>query len=76
MWRENDVRGTPHEAVKHIRHPVLGPLTPGQCESEEKGPPSHWLYLEDVSNVVAQEPGAEGDSFRLGQPPGANELVG
>jgi transcriptional regulator with XRE-family HTH domain len=26
MWRENDVRGPPGEAVKHIRHPVLGPL--------------------------------------------------
>ena len=27
MWRENDVRGPHGEAVKHIRHPVLGPLT-------------------------------------------------
>lgn len=26
MWLDNDVRGTPGEAVKHIRHPVLGPL--------------------------------------------------
>jgi len=26
MWRENDVRGPHGEAVKHIRHPVLGPL--------------------------------------------------
>src|ERR1700723_4054347 len=26
MWRENDVRGAHGEAVKHIRHPVLGPL--------------------------------------------------
>ena len=26
MWRENDVRGHHGEAVKHIRHPVLGPL--------------------------------------------------
>src|ERR1700735_1621283 len=26
MWRENDVRGSHSEAVKHIRHPVLGPL--------------------------------------------------
>jgi transcriptional regulator with XRE-family HTH domain len=27
MWRENEVRGAAHgEAVKHIRHPVLGPL--------------------------------------------------
>jgi transcriptional regulator with XRE-family HTH domain len=26
MWGENDVRGHPGEAVKHIRHPVLGPL--------------------------------------------------
>ncbi len=26
MWRENDVRGGHGEAVKHIRHPVLGPL--------------------------------------------------
>ena len=25
MWRDNDVRGT-EEMVKHIRHPVLGPL--------------------------------------------------
>jgi transcriptional regulator with XRE-family HTH domain len=26
MWAENDVRDGQHEAVKHIRHPVLGPL--------------------------------------------------
>jgi transcriptional regulator with XRE-family HTH domain len=26
MWRENDVRGIHGEAVKHLRHPVLGPL--------------------------------------------------
>ncbi len=26
MWRENDVRSAHGEAVKHIRHPVLGPL--------------------------------------------------
>jgi transcriptional regulator with XRE-family HTH domain len=26
MWRENDVRGGHSEAVKHIKHPVLGPL--------------------------------------------------
>jgi transcriptional regulator with XRE-family HTH domain len=26
MWRENDVRGHHGEAVKHIRHPVLGPV--------------------------------------------------
>ncbi len=26
MWRENDVRGHHGEAVKHIRHPVLGAL--------------------------------------------------
>ena len=26
MWRDNDVRGAPGEIVKHIRHPVLGPL--------------------------------------------------
>jgi transcriptional regulator with XRE-family HTH domain len=26
MWRENDVRGPHGDAVKHIRHPVLGPL--------------------------------------------------
>ncbi|HTJ90403.1 MAG TPA: helix-turn-helix transcriptional regulator [Acidocella sp.] len=27
MWRDNDVRGAAYgEAVKHIRHPVLGPL--------------------------------------------------
>ena len=26
MWRENDVRAHHGEAVKHIRHPVLGPL--------------------------------------------------
>jgi transcriptional regulator with XRE-family HTH domain len=27
MWRENDVRGAHGDAVKHIRHPVLGPLS-------------------------------------------------
>ena len=26
MWRENDVRGHHGEAVKHIKHPTLGPL--------------------------------------------------
>ena len=26
MWRENDVRSGHYEAVKHIKHPVLGPL--------------------------------------------------
>jgi transcriptional regulator with XRE-family HTH domain len=26
MWRDNDVRGAHGENVKHIRHPVLGPL--------------------------------------------------
>jgi transcriptional regulator with XRE-family HTH domain len=26
MWRDNDVRGAHGEAVKHILHPVLGPL--------------------------------------------------
>ena len=26
MWRDNDVRGAHGEVVKHIRHPVLGPL--------------------------------------------------
>ena len=26
MWRENDVHGSHGEAVKHIRHPALGPL--------------------------------------------------
>ncbi|MEA1676521.1 helix-turn-helix transcriptional regulator [Nitrospirillum sp. BR 11163] len=26
LWRENGVVSAPHEAVKHIRHPVIGPL--------------------------------------------------
>jgi transcriptional regulator with XRE-family HTH domain len=26
MWRDNDVPGAHGEAVKHIRHPILGPL--------------------------------------------------
>jgi transcriptional regulator with XRE-family HTH domain len=26
MWRDNDVRGPHGEAIKHIRHPILGPL--------------------------------------------------
>lgn len=26
MWRDNDVQGPHGEAVKHIRHPVVGPL--------------------------------------------------
>ncbi|RDI99759.1 XRE family transcriptional regulator [Dyella solisilvae] len=26
MWHDNDVRGAHGDAVKHIRHPVLGPL--------------------------------------------------
>lgn len=27
MWRDNDIPGTHTEAVKHIHHPVLGPLS-------------------------------------------------
>ena len=26
MWHENSVQSAPHEGVKHIRHPVLGPV--------------------------------------------------
>ena len=26
MWYENSVQSAPHEGVKHIRHPVLGPV--------------------------------------------------
>ena len=26
MWRDNEVNGGRHEAVKHIRHPTLGPI--------------------------------------------------
>jgi hypothetical protein len=26
MWRENDVHGSRHETVKHIRHAIAGPL--------------------------------------------------
>jgi len=26
MWRDNDVRGPHGEAIKHMRHPVLGPI--------------------------------------------------
>jgi hypothetical protein len=26
MWRDNEVRAAHGEAVKHIRHPVLGPF--------------------------------------------------
>jgi hypothetical protein len=26
MWHENDLQGGANEAVKHIRHPVLGPV--------------------------------------------------
>ncbi len=26
IWSENDVRSGPHDGVKHIRHPLLGPL--------------------------------------------------
>jgi hypothetical protein len=26
MWRDNDIAGERHEAVKHIRHPVLGAI--------------------------------------------------
>jgi len=26
MWRDNDVRGAHGDGIKHIRHPVLGPL--------------------------------------------------
>ena len=26
MWRDHDVPGVHREAVKHLRHPVLGPI--------------------------------------------------
>jgi transcriptional regulator with XRE-family HTH domain len=26
MWRDNEIRGAHGEAVKHIRHPILGPI--------------------------------------------------
>jgi len=26
MWRDNEIRGTHSDAVKHIRHPILGQL--------------------------------------------------
>jgi hypothetical protein len=26
MWRDNDVRGAHGEAVKHMKHPILGPI--------------------------------------------------
>ena len=26
MWQEHDLHGAPGEAVKHIKHPLLGPL--------------------------------------------------
>lgn len=57
MWRENDVRGPHGEAVKHVRHPVLGPFAFEYSAFAVDGRP-------DLSMVV-YNPATPGDAERL-----------
>ncbi|WP_296736714.1 helix-turn-helix transcriptional regulator [Variovorax sp.] len=58
MWRDNDVVGVHGEAVKHIRHPVLGPLAFEYSSFTVDGRP-------DLSLVV-YNPTTPGDAQRIG----------
>ena len=57
MWRDNDVHGAHGEAVKHIRHPVLGPLSFEYSAFAVDGRP-------DLSMVV-YNPATRGDADRI-----------
>ena len=57
MWRDNDVRGAHGEAVKHIRHPVLGPLAFEYSAFSVDG-------RTDLSMVV-YNPAAQADAERI-----------
>lgn len=51
MWRDNEVRGAHGEAVKHIRHPVLGPVA-FECSAfvvaTLLGPGTGWINAQRV----------------------------
>ncbi len=57
MWRDNEVRGAHGEAVKHIRHPVLGPVAFEYSAFAVDG-------RTDLSLVV-YNPATEGDAARI-----------
>ncbi len=58
MWSENDVHAGRHEAVKHIRHPVLGPIAFEYSAFSVDG-------RTDLSMVV-YNPATEEDARRIG----------
>ncbi len=58
MWGENDVHAGRHEAVKHIRHPVLGPIAFEYSAFSVDG-------RTDLSMVV-YNPATEEDARRIG----------
>lgn len=58
MWSDNEIRGTHGDAVKHIRHPVVGPLAFEYSTFSVDG-------RTDLSMVVYNPPTAE-DAERIG----------
>jgi transcriptional regulator with XRE-family HTH domain len=68
MWRDNDVRGAHSEAVKHIRHPVLGPLAFEYSAFGVDGRPDLTMVVynpatptdaDKISSMIASEPALE-----------------
>jgi transcriptional regulator with XRE-family HTH domain len=68
MWRDNDVRGAHSEAVKHIRHPVLGPLAFEYSAFSVDGRPDLTMVVynpatptdaDKISSMIASEPALE-----------------
>jgi hypothetical protein len=59
MWRENDVPGVHGDTVKHIRHPVLGPLAFEYSAFAVEGRPDLRLIVynpatpEDAARIVS-----------------------
>jgi transcriptional regulator with XRE-family HTH domain len=68
MWRDNDVRGAHSEAVKHIRHPVPGPLAFEYSAFSVDGRPDLTMVVynpatptdaDKISSMIASEPALE-----------------
>jgi transcriptional regulator with XRE-family HTH domain len=72
MWRDNDVHGGHGEAVKHIRHPILGPLAFEYSAFAVDGRP-------DLSMVV-YNPATPADAERITSlieaPPAGDRKIG
>jgi transcriptional regulator with XRE-family HTH domain len=70
MWRDNDVRGARGEAVKHMKHPILGPIAFEYSVFAVDGRP-------DLSMVVynpATPADAEKITSGINAPPAANPV--